>query len=353
MLLQLAVSLAECYHNQCYFCFLVPSWGPLVETLSSSEIDCRCIDFYLDRNSEKMRCLIKSFDTVVFNTMDLYPLIESLVLSGEIRSIRSYWIVHESQIDGYLNKLLIKKTVLESLDRLIFVSNETRKLYERVFGSLVNSQTIHNGISVKSEVRNSIREAYKDKRLLRLSKDKLVVLTVGTVTRRKGQLDLVKFYIKLMQSGIVESNVVFVIVGFREDGYSKLVKETILRSEFQKQIVAVDESEDIDYYYRISDIFLFHSYCESFPLVVIEAMSFGLPVIAANVYGVKEQIKNGEDGLLYKPGCWIDLMRGLLSLLENHQLRSKLGEAAKAKCNSEFSHSKMMEKYWKLLCDAI
>lgn len=71
---------------------------------------------------------------------------------------------------------------------------------------------------------------------------------------------------------------------------------------------------------------------EILPYSVIEAMSFGCPVIASQVGGIPELIENGRNGLLFQSGDVQGLVQACSNLLENHSCASELGRQARADC---------------------
>jgi glycosyltransferase involved in cell wall biosynthesis len=85
-----------------------------------------------------------------------------------------------------------------------------------------------------------------------------------------------------------------------------------------------------------SDIFVSASESESFGLVFAEAMSFGLPVIACRVGGIPEVVANGETGLLVEADNPTALATALLTLLEDHPLRTQMGEAGRQRVKQKF-----------------
>lgn len=80
-----------------------------------------------------------------------------------------------------------------------------------------------------------------------------------------------------------------------------------------------------------SDALALASFMEGLPVVLMEAMALGRPVIAPRVAGIPELIAHEEDGLLFTPANWDDLTEQLSRLLNNSILRKRLGLAAKEK----------------------
>ncbi|HYD30859.1 MAG TPA: glycosyltransferase, partial [Azospirillaceae bacterium] len=75
-------------------------------------------------------------------------------------------------------------------------------------------------------------------------------------------------------------------------------------------------------------VFLLPSYFEGLPMAVLEAMAFGLPVITTPVGGIPEAVTHAETGLLVEPGNVADLVKAILSLLDDPARAAALGVAA-------------------------
>ena len=94
------------------------------------------------------------------------------------------------------------------------------------------------------------------------------------------------------------------------------------------------------------DAIVLASYCETFGLVLIEAMRAGTTVIGTKCGGVPEIIENGKTGLLFEPGDFEGLKNTLLELVKNEQYRKKLALAGKTSADERFSeenHFKTLE----------
>ena len=79
---------------------------------------------------------------------------------------------------------------------------------------------------------------------------------------------------------------------------------------------------------RGADVFVLPSWAESFPYVILEAMSVGLAIAASDVGGVGEAIVDGDSGLLFAARDTEATAAALLRLLVDQRLRGALGEAA-------------------------
>ena len=78
-----------------------------------------------------------------------------------------------------------------------------------------------------------------------------------------------------------------------------------------------------------TDVFVMSSILEGQPLGVVEAMAYGCPIVTTAVGGIPELIKDGVNGLLCEPADPVCLARKICALLEDPDLRSQLGSAAR------------------------
>ena len=86
-----------------------------------------------------------------------------------------------------------------------------------------------------------------------------------------------------------------------------------------------------------SDLFVMSSFAEGVPVVLMEAMAAGLPVVATRLAGVAELVEDGRSGLLVNPSDPAALGRAVGRLLADPKLRSRFGGAGRAKVEAEFN----------------
>jgi len=94
---------------------------------------------------------------------------------------------------------------------------------------------------------------------------------------------------------------------------------------------------DLDFFYRGARCLILPSTCfEVNPLVVCEAMSYGLPVIASRIGGIPELVEDGKTGLLFEPGNPKELSSKMKLLWESPDLCKQMGQAGREKVVREY-----------------
>ena len=89
-----------------------------------------------------------------------------------------------------------------------------------------------------------------------------------------------------------------------------------------------------------SDILILPSFMEGLPIVLMEAMALGVPVVATRVAGIPELVEDGLGGLLFTPSRWDELAACIERLLTDEPLRVSLAEHGKRKVANEFDVTK-------------
>jgi GT2 family glycosyltransferase len=229
--------------------------------------------------------------------------------------------------------------------RVIFGSNATRQVYAP-FDTVHNFMTIPSALDLDrleglgaDWTRNSARDSFG------LSENELAFLTVGTVCERKGQLDLIHALHRLPRP--VWERVRVFIVGDRPSSYStelaRLIKE--LSPGLRDRTTVISETPEVARFYRAADVFVCSSRIECYPRVTLEAMAFGLPLISTPVFGLKEQIQPGVNGLFYDPGNIEQLAQAMMTLSINNALRQEMAAKSPAVLASLMGFEEAVDRY--------
>ena len=158
---------------------------------------------------------------------------------------------------------------------------------------------------------------------------KLNILFVGRMEKRKGVNYLLKAY-KQVKQEFPNSRLIIVGPGVRlRHKYEKQVTHSGLRDVVFTGHVAYDE---LPRYYKTADIFCTPATgCESFGIVLLEAMAIGKPVVASNIEGYANVVAHGAEGLLVPPKDGKMLAQALISLMNDESLRQQMGARGQLK----------------------
>lgn len=284
--------------------------------------------------------LARSFIILLMNKVDVIYLQDGLLsplgVIFKIFRIPIVITIHGLDIT-YKNKLyqLIIPKCVRHLDKVICISQATKK--ECIKRAILNENIIVIPNGIKDEFYN-IDES-KEKLKNTLSKkininleNKKIILSVGRLVERKG----IHCFIERVVPKIVEQrrNIVYLIVG---DGiYRDKIKKIINENNLEDSVIMLGEVdyEMLKLLYNSSDIFVMPNIpvkgdMEGFGIVAMEATSSGIPVVASDLEGIKDAIRNGKNGILIEYGDLQGFISAIIKLLQEDNERKKFGEKAR------------------------
>jgi len=138
-------------------------------------------------------------------------------------------------------------------------------------------------------------------------------------------------------------NALFLIAG---DGplLSKL-KLSVKKYGIERSILFLGFTDRIYDYLSILDIFVLSSLTEGLPIILLEAMNAGCPVVCSRVGGIPEVIEDKINGSLVKPNDPFALCEALLGLYKNDSQRKEIACQARNRVSDSFSAKKMASEY--------
>ena len=200
------------------------------------------------------------------------------------------------------------------LDYLVLVSSELQKFY---------AKELQNSNCMCIYIPNSIESLPSKKAAL----DNTRLISVGRLSKEKGYIDLLKVFKKLTKN---YPQWTLDIVG---DGAEReSIEEFIEDNELNDKVTlhGFQGKEYIDKLLNQSSIYLMTSYTESFGIVLIEAMSHGVPCIAYDsAEGAREIINSGENGYLIKHRNLEAMVKKIEDLIKDKDERIKIGTQAR------------------------
>lgn len=181
------------------------------------------------------------------------------------------------------------------------------------------------------------------RRSLGISDETVVVGCLGRFSPGKGHEEL------LHAASVVRDTcpgVRFVVVGeasFGEEGYAKSVRDLAVRLHLEESVVFTGFRPDVPEVMASFDIFAFPSHAEAFGMALIEAMAMQKPVIASSSDGVLDIVQQGVSGVLVPPKNPLALSLAITSLVDNPDLRTRLGQAARERVVEHFDQERQID----------
>ena len=219
-------------------------------------------------------------------------------------------------------------------ERHLFVSHYLEAEMTRTSPSLQagNRAVVHDGIRLPA--LSTPDDKLRVRRALGLPDDRRIVLFAGQIVERKGLADLLRAWSLLREQ---HDRAMLVIVGddLQHQGAYRREME-MLNRELGDIARFVGFQFDIASWQTAADIAIVPSHIEPLGLVVMEAMSRGLPVIGANTGGIPEMIVHGETGLLAAPHSPPSLAAALADLLTSPDRCRQFGAAGRRRCEAAF-----------------
>lgn len=248
---------------------------------------------------------------VIISTKDIFD--RWLCDYGKNNTIKIGW-EHNHHHNNKTYALNIIKSCWK-LDYLVLVSKDLRKFYKKeMLKSRCKCICIPNVIETIP------------KRLAKLDNKKLI--SVGRLSPEKGYLDLLKIYNKLSKKC---GDWTLDIIG---DGVEKEKLEKYIKKNNLEDKVILHGFQKKDYIDKLlnkSSIYVMTSHTESFGIVLIEAMSHGVPCIAfSSAEGAKEIITSGKNGYLIKNRNHNAYIKKIEDLIKKEDVRKKMGKEARA-----------------------
>jgi glycosyltransferase involved in cell wall biosynthesis len=169
-----------------------------------------------------------------------------------------------------------------------------------------------------------------------------VVITVSRITRQKGISTLLRAASLVHE---IRPNVRFLLVGPRDsEGRWAVAQAEIDRHA--PYVLAIGPRDDVPALLRMADIFAFPTeYREGVPRALLEAALAGLPIVATQMPGCRDVVRDGETGVLVPPRAPRDLAEAVLSLLSDRETAGAMGVRAAALAKREFDVGLIVESY--------
>lgn len=225
---------------------------------------------------------------------------------------------------------------LPHASKIVTVCNAfARELAENTGVAVEQIAVQHN--SVRSAPPPTVADVKALRLRLGLANGERMLLTVGRLSREKAHSDLLTAFqhLQKMQPDIFSR---LIIVG---EGPERANLEATARAHgLSERVVFTGQINDVQTYYAAADVFALPSHSEGSPYVVLEAMAANLPIVATNVGGVPEILKDDESALLVPANDPQAMAAAIIRVLTDSQLAERLTSNSAALILSDYTPEK-------------
>lgn len=194
----------------------------------------------------------------------------------------------------------------------------------------VNAQIVYNAVKVPEKVSEWNSERFQ-------------ILFLGILIKRKGVEELVRAFHKVIMQA-PENNLKLVMTGTgeEEENLRRMIKEFDLED---KVVLTgwIDDDQKRNLLEE-SQLFVLPSYNEGMPRAILEAMSYGMPIVSTDVGDISATVIEGENGFLIKPGDVDALANRMSAIISNKVLYERMGEASRQLTIKYFSDTVYFNK---------
>ena len=235
---------------------------------------------------------------------------------------------------GWIDKLRTRQdeSIVRRFDRFVVLTQEDKGYW----GDIPNIQVIPNAAKLLGQQFSN------------LSKKR--VIAVGRLDYQKGFDRLIQAWELIQENGTFHD---WQLDIFGQGEWRGMLQQMIDSKRLQANMHICPPTKNIGTEYTHSSLLVMSSNYEGFPMVMIEAMACGLPVVAFDFKcGPKDIIQDGKNGLLVSNGDIQGLADAMMTLMGNEALRKRMGEEAR-KVISTYSEETVMSQWIRLFTDLV
>ncbi len=287
----------------------------------------------------ELRKIVKAYDIDLMHSHTTYSLCDSSLCRITTPGIRTVHTFHRGNYPHDPRYMRMERFFSRFSDQLVAVGIEQGKKIANTY-RFPHSRllTILNGVE---DITATVDPAWAE----RLKKDgRLVIGSISTLIEQKGVSVLLDAAREVLRAG---ARPLFVIIG-----------EGHLRPQLEEQCRALGLEDSVLFtgwipnaatrVMPLFDIFVQSSLWEAMSMVVLEAMAASRPVVVTDAGDNRHVVEQDRSGLVVVPGDSKALAEALLALIHSDEKRVRLGTAARARFESQYTARKMAERHEEL-----
>ena len=237
-----------------------------------------------------------------------------------------------------------------SNDRNLKIYNTLDRFSLRFFNKIITvsdsikNDLIKNGINESKiiVIQNAVEEKIEDeiffynrkekRQLLNIKEDEFVLGYIGRLSEEKG----IRYLIE-SSSILNDLNIPIKVLIIGQGPQQKELEDLAREEGIESKIILTGFQNEIETWFPSIDIFVLPSLTEGTPMALLEAMAYGIPVVASAVGGIPKIINSGKNGILVSPSEPEEIARAVSSICLKKDLYNRLSKMAKQTIKSKFN----------------
>lgn len=316
------------------------------------QLNAEYIPLPIERKPSLLKDLITLFQLFLIFRKEKFDLVHSITPKAGLLTMLAAFVTripvrtHTFTGQVWLNTYGVKRVLLKYLDKLlvfcatdILVDSPSQRDFLVNEGILKKNRAVvigHGSIcgvdlnvfSFDYHARMAIRES------LKLDDNSIVILYMARLTKQKGILELAEAFERIAS---IKNNVFLYVIGPEEDVSFEEVAEKC--KNYNNKVLRLEYTSNPAEYLSASDIFCLPSHMEGFGQVLVNASSCSIPIVASRIYGITDAVEDGVTGLLYPAGDIDVLTNTLIKLIDDKELRKKMGRAGRDRVIKHFDQN--------------
>ena len=297
----------------------------------------------------RLRQLFAQLQPSIINIHD-YSSLPYVALSNALaKRVPVLFTAHGLLYEGFEQKKRINRFFSRFITKITAVSAKVSDRHCDYLGWNKPVEIIANGVP-ENLFENSARERIRQE--LRCKPDEFLFLAVGNPRPEKGFEDLIEAFAHLHKDLSPDSGFMVAVAGeMNQSDYCRSLLRRVAELNLKNRFKFLGYRDDVSSLYRAADAFVLSSRSEGLPMVILEAMISGLPLIATRVGGVPDAVAG--QALLVESGAPAQLAEAMQRLMEDDNLRECLGHSGRKQVRERFGVDRMVDGYMKTYRDVL
>ncbi|XPF93388.1 glycosyltransferase family 4 protein [Colwellia sp. RE-S-Sl-9] len=290
------------------------------------EIEKTYLHLFHATSIKELKIILKKYDVVHVHSSHC---LLRILLASLFNPIRVVYTRHNEKVHTSIKWRLVYLLAYYKLHKMVFVAEKAKSKYLKVYPKFISkAQTVLNGVLPIDKTKNK--------------SDRIRISHVGRFVPLKSQHVLIEALEQLPDNLKSKIDIYFYGTGELLNINKELASLKIPNVTVNFKGFVTDRNE----IYKNTDILVVTSETEGLSLAILEALASGTPVIASNVGGNPELVKDNVNGFLYEYSDYHTLARKIIALIENPALYEKFSIESVRLYRQGFSMSKCAKQYF-------